>query len=77
MPVPFTQQQLDAFWTRYVSMSACDVIYVSAVEPEFGAMLWFCQSNNLYGFLDYADPGSSNIKYIGGCGIWWNGPTKS
>jgi len=77
MPI-YTQAQLDAFWSRYVTMREVDVIQVTntqsaAFEPGFAAMLAFCFQNQLYGFANPRTPWDGT----GSSGSGWGGPTRS
>jgi hypothetical protein len=63
--VAYTQAQLDAFWTRYVTMKPVDVLTVSNAEPDFAGMLSYVQRNSLFGFQDYVGPIAGNTKFIG------------
>lgn len=74
----YTQQQLDAFWNRYVMMNAADVISLTntqsaAYEPDFAAMLDYVCRHQLYGF------GTPRTAWdgTGSNGRGWIGPTKS
>jgi hypothetical protein len=73
----YTQQQLDAFWARYVGMKAADVVYTCAAEPEFNSMLRFCMANSLYGFQNYTNGYGAGSNTFPGKSWIQNGPTKS
>ena len=70
----YTTDQLDAFWSRYVTMREVDVISLThpdsaAYEPGFARMLAHVMQNQLYVFSDYggrcAGASNGNSKYIG------------
>jgi hypothetical protein len=70
----YTTDQLDAFWSRYVTMREVDVISLThpdsaAYEPAFARMLAHVMQNQLYVFSHYggpcAGPSNGNNKYIG------------
>jgi hypothetical protein len=80
MTAPYTQQQLDNFWARYVGMRKREVISLTnsaspAFEPEFNAMLSYVYFNRLYGFADYTRPVAGSNMFPGTC-FNWNGPQK-
>ena len=78
----FTQQQLDSFWAAYHTMSEEQVRIAETpgtdgyLGANWSAMLDYVFKNRLYGFADYSGGTASNMKFIGGRGIF-NGPTKS
>lgn len=74
--VNFTQEQLDAFWARYVSMKAPEVNYTYVAEPEFAAMLNYVECHRLYGFADWDRLYSGKYSTSAVIPIF-NGPTKS
>ena len=74
----YTTDQLDAFWSRYVTMREVDIISLThpdsaAYEPDFAGMLGYCFTNRLYGF------GNPRTVWhgTGSHGTGWLGPTKS
>jgi hypothetical protein len=74
----YSQQELDAFWNRYVSMREADVIALTnpqsaAFEPGFAAMLAYVFQNQLYGFANPRAPWDGT----GSSGPGWGGPTRS
>ena len=74
----YTQQQLDAFWSRYVTMNAADVISLTntqsaGYEPDFAAMLAYVFQNQMYGFGNPRTPWDGT----GSNGAGWGGPTRS
>ena len=74
----YSQAQLDAFWSRYVSMREADVISLcnsqsAAFEPVFALMLEFVRTNNLYGFANPRTPWDGTSS----SGPGWGGPTRS
>jgi hypothetical protein len=74
----YSQQELDAFWNRYVTMNESDVVSLTnsssaAYEPVFAAMLAFCFQNQLYGFGNPRTPWDGT----GSSGPGWGGPTRS
>jgi hypothetical protein len=51
----YTTDQLDAFWSRYVTMREIDVVSLThpdsaAYDPEFAGMLGYSFTKKLYGF---------------------------
>ena len=74
----YSQQELDAFWNRYVSLREADVISLcnsqsAAFEPLFASMLEFVRTYNLYGFANPRTPWDGT----GSNGAGWGGPTRS
>jgi hypothetical protein len=74
----YSQQELDAFWNRYKTMNAADVVSLTnsssaAYEPVFAAMLAYVCQNPLYGFANPRTPWDGT----GSNGAGWGGPTRS
>jgi len=86
MSAPFTQHQLDSFWSQYVGMSAEQVRVATTpgqdgfLGTDWSAMLDHVQRNRLYGFANYlplpGHTGGENQGIGSNIGIF-NGPIKS
>lgn len=80
MASPFTDQQLQDTWNRYVGLSQADLI--SLTNPEsavydaaFDNAIVFIYANHLFGFA-YRAPAAGSNSYKGNSPIT-NGPVKS
>jgi|HubBroStandDraft_2_1064218.scaffolds.fasta_scaffold283383_2 hypothetical protein len=78
---PYTDQQLQAAWTRYVVLNQNDVFYFtnpqsSGYDASFSAILGYIYKNGLFGFANYNSPAAGSNQFPGNNAIV-NGPTKS
>lgn len=77
----YTDQQLQAAWTRYVGLNQNDVIYLTnpqsaGYDVSFAAILGYIHQNRLFGFANYTIPAAGSNQFFGNSPIV-NGPTKS
>jgi hypothetical protein len=76
---PYTDQQLQDAWNRYVVMNQNDMLYFtnpqySGYDAAFAAIIGYIYSNKLFGFATSPAAGSNQFP---GSGVIVCGPTKS
>ena len=81
MPSPFTDQQLQDTWNRYVGLNQADVISLTnpesaAYDASFANAIGYIYANRLFGFADYNYAGAGSNQFRGN-NIITNGPIKS